>query len=207
MRPTRWLLALLGLGACFEDMPMPAEGTTGEPTTQGTITPTTAPPLTTSASASSTSGPSGPSTTQGDDDDLGETVGSADSTTGEDDESSSSSDGGSSSSTGEPLYEGPYGDCWEGVVQQGRYLCPPSPCVVSPPDHSACAPEACAGGCEPGPDGVGATCLDTITTDTVPAVCVIACAGEGSPCPDGMDCAETTFQATAGDVVWLCMWP
>lgn len=127
-------------------------------------------------------------------------------TSGDEGSSSDGNSEGSSSSSGPPPYEGPYGDCWEGEVQteEGEYLCPPSPCVVALPEHSACAPE-CGDGCDPGPDGLAAVCLPTIAVGTLPEVCVMPCAGPGAPCGE-LDCMDSTFEDAAGDPLYFCMW-
>jgi hypothetical protein len=195
----RLLPLVLVVSACFDDPPglTIADGSSsGDGPT--TFMPTTAPPSSSSTSAPEDTGESG---------ETGEADASnwAPSSGTDSEESSSGSSSGSESSSGDPPYEGPYGDCREGPVDGGEYLCPPSPCVLSPPMHSICSPP-CDAGCEPGPGGAATACLDTVAEGAVPPVCVIVCAGEGSPCPDDLECAPTTF-TQGGEPVWMCMWP
>ncbi len=201
MHHHRWLYAL-ALTACFTDDPplVAASDDDGEDASSSSSGPPDPPTVTSAPSSAS-------STTQPPEDDDGSSSGGSSSSSGSESDDSSSGGDSSSSSTGPAPYDGAYHDCWEGPVQQkeGEYICAPHPCVVSLPDHSACAPE-CGAGCELGPEDVGAVCLDTIADGTVPAVCVITCGGDGAPCPDAMECKVTEFEA-AGEPLWMCMWP
>jgi hypothetical protein len=200
----RTIPCTLLLAACFSDpppLPLAAEGTTGPDDPPATSSEAAVTSLGSASSPSSggaeESSGSTAASSSGSDDDVVATA---------DDESGDSGSTGGASSTGAPPYDGPYGDCWEGKVQQGEHLCPASPCVTSQPEHSACAP-LCEGGCEAGPEGAAAVCLPTIATGTLPEVCVLPCSGDGATCPDAMECAPTTFEDAGGSVVWLCMWP
>lgn len=195
------LLCALLTAACFSDPPPPpltaAEASTGD----------TDPSTSTGGPGSASSAGFIPDDASGSTDD-GQSSDAGDDVVATADAESSGSTGSSSSSgsTGPAPYDGPYADCWEGQVQQGEHLCPASPCVTSLPDHSACAP-LCERGCEPGPEGAAAVCLPTVAAGTLPEVCVLPCSGDGSPCPDAMECMPTTFEDAGGSTVWLCMWP
>lgn len=205
MRRPLLLAAMLAAG-CFSEPPMLTAEDDDE--SSGGLT---NPPASTSAGPSSGTGQPGTASSTTDAPTSTSAIADEDSSGSSDtggESSESSSDESESSSTGAP-YDGPYGDCWDGPVQseRGEYLCPPSPCVVSAPDHSACAP-MCEGGCEPGPDGAATTCLPELAGDGVPEVCVMSCAGAGGYCPEGLECAESTLVAEGGgEPLWFCMWP
>ena len=196
------ILLCLGAVGCFSEPPDVGGGSTGD-VVAPSIPADTAVAGTLSTSTSSGDGVTTAHTTDSGDESSGSTTTSSTTIGNEGAESDESSLSSSTGTGGEPAPD-PYGDCYHGPIADGIKLCLQS-CMISIPDHSACAPD-CGDGCDLGPEGTPAACLSDVADGVVAPVCFLPCNGEGAPCPAEMECASLSYTQD-GNAMWACMWP